>query len=132
LVLLVLLELIILFPIFISFLFGIFLGNLDELKNNKYIQKLKPEILNKEVHKFKELVTEAAFLVRSLFFLLFGFLIQTKENVLIIERDYLLNDSTVMLESGKMQKVKIGLLDYNKVEIINGLSKSSKIIKQGK
>lgn len=60
-------------------LFGIFLGNLDELKNNKYIQKLKPEILNKEVHKFKELVTEAAFLVRSLFFLLFGFLIQTKE-----------------------------------------------------
>jgi len=59
-------------------------------------------------------------------------LIQTKENVLIIERDYLLNDSTVMLESGKMQKVKIGLLDYNKVEIINGLSKSSKIIKQGK
>lgn len=60
-------------------LFGIFLGNLDELKHNKYIKKLQPEILTKEVHKFKELVTEAAFLVRSLFFLLFGFLIQTKE-----------------------------------------------------
>lgn len=60
-------------------LFGIFLGNIDELKNIKLIQQLKPDILNKEVHKFKDLVTEIAFLIRSLFFLLFGFLIQTEE-----------------------------------------------------
>ena len=60
-------------------LFGIFLGNLDELKSNKYIQKLKPEVLNKEVHKFKELTAEIAFLIRALFFLLFGFLIETRE-----------------------------------------------------
>lgn len=60
-------------------LFGIFLGNLDELRANKYIQKLKPDILNKEVHKFKELTAEFAFLVRALFFLLFGYLIETKE-----------------------------------------------------
>lgn len=60
-------------------LFGLFLGNLDEIKHNKFIQKLQPEILNKEVHKFKELTMEIAFLVRSLFFLLFGYLIKTEE-----------------------------------------------------
>lgn len=60
-------------------LFGLFLGNLDEIKHNRFIQKLRPEILNGEVHKFKELITEIAFLVRSLFFLLFGYLIQSSE-----------------------------------------------------
>ena len=60
-------------------LFGLFLGNLDELKNIYFIQKLKPSLLNKEVHKFKELTTEIAFLIRALFFLLFGFLIKTRE-----------------------------------------------------
>ncbi|MGQ7947134.1 sodium:proton antiporter [Flavobacterium sp. WC2509] len=60
-------------------LFGLFLGNLDEIKSNKFIQKLHPMLLNKEVHKFKELTAEIAFLVRALFFLLFGFLIETQE-----------------------------------------------------
>lgn len=60
-------------------LFGLFLGNLDELKGFKLINKLQPDILNKEVHKFGELTTEIAFLIRALFFLLFGFLIETSE-----------------------------------------------------
>lgn len=60
-------------------LFGLFLGNLDEIKHHKFIQRLKPDILNGEVYKFKELTTEIAFLVRSLFFLLFGYLIQLSE-----------------------------------------------------
>lgn len=60
-------------------LFGLFLSNLDELKDNKYIHKLRPEILDKEVNKFSELTQEISFLVRSLFFLLFGYLIDTKE-----------------------------------------------------
>ncbi|WP_348798665.1 cation:proton antiporter [Flavobacterium adhaerens] len=72
-------------------LFGIFLGNLDELKSIKFIQKLKPEILNKEVHKFKEVTAEIAFLIRALFFLLFGFLIETKE---------LLNNETIVWAAG--------------------------------
>lgn len=72
-------------------LFGLFLGNLDELKSNKYIQKLKPEILNKEVHKFKELTAEIAFLVRALFFLVFGYLIETDE---------LLNTDTIIWAIG--------------------------------
>ncbi|MFN3850606.1 MAG: sodium:proton antiporter [Spirosomataceae bacterium] len=60
-------------------LFGLFLGNLDELKHIKLVQKLKPEILDKEVHKLQELTTEFAFIIRSLFFLLFGFSMETRE-----------------------------------------------------
>ncbi|MES2381708.1 MAG: cation:proton antiporter [Bacteroidota bacterium] len=72
-------------------LFGLFLGNLDELKQFKFIQKLKPNILNQEVHKFKELTTEIAFLIRALFFLLFGYLIETAE---------LLNSETILWALG--------------------------------
>lgn len=60
-------------------LFGLFMGNFDELERFKIIQKLKPRALDKEVHKFKELIVEASFLVRSLFFLLFGFLMKTED-----------------------------------------------------
>ena len=60
-------------------IFGLSIGNLDELKNFKWIQKFRPDLLNNEVHKFKELITEATFLVRALFFLLFGYLIKTSE-----------------------------------------------------
>jgi len=60
-------------------LFGMIIGNLDEFKNLKWIHKLKPEILDKEVQRFKELVIEASFLVRALFFLLFGYLMETSE-----------------------------------------------------
>ncbi|MBK6858955.1 MAG: cation:proton antiporter [Saprospiraceae bacterium] len=59
--------------------FGLFLGNLDELKRFKWIEKLRPEKLDKEVKKFKEITTEATFLIRALFFLLFGFLMEAKE-----------------------------------------------------
>lgn len=60
-------------------LFGIFLGNLDELKRFKWIALLKPDNLNKEVHKFKEIATEGAFVIRTFFFLLFGYLLETAE-----------------------------------------------------
>jgi Kef-type K+ transport system membrane component KefB len=60
-------------------LFGLFLGNLDELKHIKWINKLNPEALQQEVFKFREITTEAAFLIRALFFLLFGYLIETTE-----------------------------------------------------
>lgn len=57
-------------------LFGLFLGNLDAMKHVRWIKRLKPDLLNREVHKFRDLVSEAAFLIRALFFLLFGFLIE--------------------------------------------------------
>jgi len=68
-------------------LFGLFIGNLDELKRFKWIEKFKPVELNKEVGKFHELIVEGAFLVRALFFLLFGYLIETTE---VLNQDSLL------------------------------------------
>lgn len=59
--------------------FGLFLGNIDELKRFNWIEKFRPEKLNREVKKFKEITTEATFLIRALFFLLFGFLMEAKE-----------------------------------------------------
>jgi hypothetical protein len=59
--------------------FGLFIGNLDELKIFKFIDRFQPETLNLEVRKFKELTIEGAFLIRSLFFLLFGYLLETNE-----------------------------------------------------
>lgn len=64
--------------IFIMIL-GIFLGNLDEFKKLQWINSLDPDALDDEVKKFKELTTEFTFLIRSLFFLIFGFLIEIKD-----------------------------------------------------
>ncbi|MFM6984220.1 MAG: cation:proton antiporter, partial [Chitinophagaceae bacterium] len=60
-------------------LFGILLGNLDVLKSLKFANKLHSEVLKREVHRFHPLVSEITFLIRALFFLVFGFLIQTSE-----------------------------------------------------
>jgi Kef-type K+ transport system membrane component KefB len=60
-------------------LFGLFIGNLDEIKDHKFIKRFKPRRLDGEVKKFKEILIEATFLIRALFFLLFGFLIDTQE-----------------------------------------------------
>lgn len=60
-------------------LFGLSINNLDELKSFKWMDKFKLVELNKEVNKFKELTIEAAFLIRALFFLLFGYLIEINE-----------------------------------------------------
>ncbi len=60
-------------------LFGLFLGNLDEISHVKWIRKLKPVQLNKEIHQMKLMLTEATFLVRSLFFLLFGFMMKAED-----------------------------------------------------
>jgi cell volume regulation protein A len=56
-------------------IFGLFLNNLDELKNLRFVRKLEPEKLGAEVVRFTEIVTETTFLVRTVFFLLFGFVI---------------------------------------------------------
>ncbi len=64
--------------------FGLFLGNFESFKKYKWIEKLRPEKLDKEVIKFKEITYEATFLVRALFFLLLGFLIEPKEILNVI------------------------------------------------
>lgn len=65
---------------------GIFLGNQQKLSHFPLFDKLKPDILQQEVAKFKELNMEIVFIVRALFFLLFGYL---------IERDEMMNLETI-------------------------------------
>lgn len=59
-------------------------------------------------------------------------LLETKNQALLIPRNYLLNDSTVLKANGEKQIIKLGLKDYNKVEIISGLSASDELIKPNK
>ncbi len=60
-------------------IFGILLGNLDQVKKFKLMRRLQPNSLQGEVVKLKELLVETTFLIRALFFLLFGFLMETSE-----------------------------------------------------
>jgi potassium/hydrogen antiporter len=59
--------------------FGVFLGSLDKMKALKWLEKLKPDVLGHEVDRFKDIVAEATFVVRVLFFLLFGFLLKVEQ-----------------------------------------------------
>lgn len=68
-------------------LFGLFIGNIDELKRVKWLEKLNPSLLSNEVEKFKEILVEGTFIVRAIFFLLFGYLMKTSE---ILNRDTIL------------------------------------------
>jgi len=68
-------------------IFGLFVGNLHKFNRIKWIEKLRPEELKIEGKKFKDLTIEGAFLIRALFFLLFGYLLNTAE---IINQDTLI------------------------------------------
>jgi HlyD family secretion protein len=56
-------------------------------------------------------------------------IIQTKKNALTIPKSYLINNQYVLMENEKKRKVKIGLNDYNYVEILEGLSAEETILK---
>lgn len=59
--------------------FSLFLGNIEKFSKLTSFIGGKPGKLEKEILKFKEITFEATFLVRSSFFLLFGFLINTSD-----------------------------------------------------
>ena len=59
-------------------------------------------------------------------------LIETKQNALTIPRNYLSNDSNVILKGGAIQKVTTGLMDYDLVEIKSGIDKNTEIELPGK
>ncbi len=54
--------------------------------------------------------------------------LKTKEKAMLIPRQYLLNDSTVVKKDGKNATVKIGLMDYQKVEILTGIGMDDELI----
>jgi multidrug efflux pump subunit AcrA (membrane-fusion protein) len=55
--------------------------------------------------------------------------IKVKEKALTIPRNYLLNNEYVLLANKEKRKVVIGLMDYEKVEIISGLQSTDVILK---
>ena len=56
-------------------------------------------------------------------------LIRTKENAMTIPRSFITDDSYVVLKDGTKKKVQIGLKDYEKAEVVSGLTKDQ-IIKK--
>ena len=60
-------------------LFGLFIGHLGKLKNVAWIGRLIAYDPEKEVEMFTVLTIEGTFLIRSLFFLVFGYLLETSE-----------------------------------------------------
>lgn len=55
--------------------------------------------------------------------------IQTKEKALLLPRNYLLNDSVVIKSNGEKTVVKTGLRDYQKIEILSGISANDELVK---
>ncbi|MDR0794351.1 MAG: cation:proton antiporter [Chitinophagaceae bacterium] len=60
-------------------IFGLFLGNVNKLAHFPLVKRFIEDDFEQEVKKFKELNIEATFVVRTLFFILFGYLMETSE-----------------------------------------------------
>ncbi len=56
-------------------------------------------------------------------------LLRQKENALILPRNFLKNDSIVTLKNGESKIVKTGLMDFQKVEIVSGLTQQDQVVK---
>lgn len=54
--------------------------------------------------------------------------INTKKDALLIPRNYLLNDSTVINQAGNQIRIKTGLKDYQMVEILSGINANDELI----
>ena len=59
-------------------------------------------------------------------------ILETKETAILVPRNYLINDSTVLLENNEQKKIKTGLKDYQKVEVLEGLKAGDVILKPAK
>jgi len=54
--------------------------------------------------------------------------IQTKQNALLIPRNLLLNDTTVVKANGDKTFIKTGLKDYRMVEVLSGITEKDELI----
>lgn len=89
-------------------IFGLFMGNLDEFKKYKFVKQFHPVNFQRDVHKFKEITGELAFAIRSVFFILFGFLISIED---------VLNTNTILLSLAIT--ASIFLIRYGILKILN-------------
>lgn len=109
------------------------LVNMDSYKGQTFeavIETIDP-IMNDRSRTFKvdaDFITKPAALYPNLT-VEANIVIQTKENALTIPRNYLIDDSLVVLPNKEKRKVVTGVKDYQKAEIINGLKKDEVILK---
>jgi HlyD family secretion protein len=107
--------------------------NMDSYKGQVFeakIDKINP-IMNERSRSF---LLEASFITKppTLFPNLTteaNIVIQTKEKALIIPRTYLVDETYILSKNNEKIKVEIGLKDYQKVEILSGLSLNDVIYK---
>lgn len=109
------------------------LVTLDSYKNQVFeakVDKIYP-IMNEQSRTFK---IEAHFikLPKKLYPNLSAeanIIIQTKKNAITIPKNYLLKGDSIQVNETEKRKVKIGLSDYQKVEILDGLEANEFIYK---
>ena len=56
-------------------------------------------------------------------------IIEVKEKAITIPRAYLIDNEYVYLDNKEKRKVKVGLIDYEKVEILSGITTSDALVK---
>lgn len=91
-------------------IFGVLLNNLDQLKEFYIIKRFEITHLDSEVHRFREIVIEIAFVVRTMFFLLFGF---------VIDAPSLLNSEGLIIAGIIVASIFIVRLIYFKIKKID-------------
>ncbi|MBB5438166.1 hypothetical protein HDC92_001841 [Pedobacter sp. AK017] len=98
-------------------IFGLFLNNLDEFKNISFIRQLEPKKLDIEVHRFSRLVAETAFLIRTIFFILFGYTITVEKlfNLSTLSYAFLI---VVLILVVRFVQIKISRLKINPILFI--------------
>lgn len=57
-------------------------------------------------------------------------ILEKREGVLTIPRSYLDEENNVMISKKEKRKIRIGLKDYNRVEVLEGLNEKERIYKQ--
>lgn len=107
--------------------------NMDSYKGKTFearITKINP-IMNERTKSFTieaEFVQQPAALYPNLTCEA-NIIIQQKEKVITIPRNYLLDGDFVLLENKEKKKVTVGLKDYQKVEIVSGLTIKDVLLK---
>jgi hypothetical protein len=74
--------------------FGLFLNNLQWIRHLKFRQIFEYENFNKDLQQLTQLTGESAFLVRTFFFLIFGFTLEVNS---LLHLNVLLNGAVIIL-----------------------------------
>lgn len=109
------------------------LVSMDSYKGNIYeatVESIEP-LMNEQSRSF---IVTAIFVTRpeALYPNLSveaNIIIRSKQKALTIPRNYLTSDSLVMTSENEKRKVRVGIMDYRKVEILEGLETSDVIYK---